>query len=110
MILNLFLFKGQSCLGCDGVPNSAKVVDACNVCGGNGLSCAGIYLLFIFNNKKRKKKLTFHEFCQGCDGVPNSGKKLDLCGVCGGSNTCLGLLSSLIYFFFFLKKKNINLV
>jgi len=28
-------------LGCDGVPNSGKVKDACNVCGGDGSSCAG---------------------------------------------------------------------
>ena len=52
-------------VGCDGVPGSGKVNDACGVCGGNGSTCAG------------------------CDGVPNSGKVLDACGVCGGDgSTC----------------------
>lgn len=30
-------------LGCDGVPNSGKVIDVCGVCGGNGNSCKGIF-------------------------------------------------------------------
>jgi hypothetical protein len=59
--------NGLSCAGCDGVPNSGKKIDQCGVCGGNNLSCAG------------------------CDGVPNSGKKIDRCGVCGGNSTsCAG--------------------
>lgn len=28
-----------SCIGCDGVPWSGKVVDSCGVCGGNGSTC-----------------------------------------------------------------------
>lgn len=30
---------GQSCLGCDGVPNSGAIVDSCGDCGGEGLAC-----------------------------------------------------------------------
>jgi hypothetical protein len=57
----------SACMGCDGVPNSGKVRDACGVCDGDGTTC------------------------MGCDGVPNSGKKIDACGVCGGNNsTCTG--------------------
>jgi hypothetical protein len=52
---------GGSCAGCDGVPNSDKVVDVCGVCGGDGRSCLG------------------------CDGIPNSGKVFDPCGICGGN-------------------------
>lgn len=44
-----------ACVGCDGVPNSGKVLDACGVCGGSNSTC------------------------KGCDGVPNSGKVVDLC-------------------------------
>jgi hypothetical protein len=51
-------------VGCDGIPNSRKKLDACGVCGGN-------------------------DACVGCDGVPLSGKLLDSCGVCGGdSSSC----------------------
>ena len=30
--------------GSDGVPNSGKTKDACNVCDGDGSSCAGIHV------------------------------------------------------------------
>ncbi|MFM1919684.1 MAG: hypothetical protein RLZZ303_1318 [Candidatus Hydrogenedentota bacterium] len=33
---------GQSCLGCDGVPNSGLETDTCGECGGEGLACFGI--------------------------------------------------------------------
>lgn len=80
-----------ACVGCDGVPNSGKVIDACGLCGGTNSTC------------------------KGCDGVPNSGKTVDLCkgiwlrsfacsfslsldtAVCGGDNTvcadCFGVFS-----------------
>ncbi len=53
----------DSCRGCDGVPGSGRVEDACGVCGGDSSSCAG------------------------CDGVPNSGLVVDRCYVCGGDNS-----------------------
>jgi hypothetical protein len=54
---------GSTCAGCDGVPNSGKVKDACGVC------------LSPFD-------LVFNASCKGCDGVPNSGKVNDACGHC----------------------------
>ena len=52
--------------GCDGVPNSGLVDDACGVCGGDGMSCAD------------------------CLGVPNGTAEIDRCGVCDGDGTsCL---------------------
>ena len=54
-----------ACVGCDGVPNSGKVIDACGLCGGTNSTC------------------------KGCDGVPMSGKKVDLCGgACGLRAVC----------------------
>ncbi|XP_022108597.1 uncharacterized protein LOC110988924 [Acanthaster planci] len=32
----------SSCAGCDGVPNSGQVNDACGVCGGTGTTCFGV--------------------------------------------------------------------
>ena len=32
----------SSCLGCDGVPNSGKILDSCKVCGGDGSTCTAI--------------------------------------------------------------------
>ena len=54
-------------LGCDGVPNSAVVHDACCMCGGSGTGCAG------------------------CDDVHGSNVQYDSCDVCGGlDDTCTG--------------------
>jgi len=74
------------CVGCDGVPNSTAVLDACGVC--------------LPANSTR-----FNTSCTGCDGVVNSGAVFDACCVCKGnatySSTCysgnvthLGLLSN----------------
>ncbi|EDQ86066.1 uncharacterized protein MONBRDRAFT_11395 [Monosiga brevicollis MX1] len=53
-------------LGCDGRAGSMQRVDACGVCGGNGVAC------------------------MGCDGLNGSNAKLDACGVCGGASDCVG--------------------
>lgn len=53
--------------GCDGVPNSGAVHDACCMCGGNGSQCTG------------------------CDGTLGSKNVSDSCGVCGGGDrSCRG--------------------
>ena len=58
---------GSTCAGCDNVPNSGLVNDACGVCNGDGSTCAG------------------------CDNVPNSGLMKDACGICGGDgSSCTG--------------------
>ncbi|CAJ1029052.1 hypothetical protein, conserved [Leishmania lindenbergi] len=60
-------------LGCNRLAytslSSVVGIDACNVCGGDGL-------------------------CRGCDGVPGSGATYDACGVCGGNNTCSGAMTA----------------
>ncbi len=53
--------NSDSCMGCDGIPNSKTVYDLCGVCDSDSLSCIG------------------------CDGVINSGMLFDACGVCGGN-------------------------
>jgi hypothetical protein len=56
----------RSCIGCDGLPNSGKVRDACGICDGTG------------------------DACRDCTGVIAGTTKIDACGVCGGNNsTCL---------------------
>ena len=53
--------------GCDGVPNSGLVLDACNVCGGDGSSCAD------------------------CQGKPFGTATVDRCNTCEGDGlSCLG--------------------
>jgi len=55
----------NNCTGCDGTPYSGLKFDACGICGGDNSTCVG------------------------CDGVPNSGNVVDKCGQCDGNNTCL---------------------
>jgi hypothetical protein len=81
----------SACMGCDGVPNSGKVKDACGVCDGNSTSCMGCDR--VPNSGKKLDACGVcggnNATCTGCDGVPNSGKVVDSCGTCGGSDqTC----------------------
>jgi len=46
--------------GCDSIPESPTVIDACNVCGGDNSSCSG------------------------CDGIPNTGRDRN----CSGHGSC----------------------
>lgn len=32
----------STCIGCDGVPNSGLVLDACGKCGGDGTTCTAL--------------------------------------------------------------------
>ena len=87
---------GQSCLGCDGRPNSGKTLDQCGICGGDSTTCAGCD--GVPNSGKRIDECgicmsagpAFSMSCAGCDDVPNSRKTFDACGVCGGSSGCVG--------------------
>ena len=46
--MSSFLLSGvcngtnSTCAGCDGIPNSGKVEDACGECGGDGSTCTAI--------------------------------------------------------------------
>lgn len=67
------LFSSTTCTlvasryGCNDVPNSALIHDACCVCGGDGATC------------------------DGCDGVQRSNAKYDSCDICEGTGvTCRG--------------------
>lgn len=82
--------NGTSCMGCDGVPDSGRLVDICGVCGGNRtcLDCQGVP-----HGRTRFDICGVcggdGTSCLGCDGKVRSGKRLDACGVCGGANsTC----------------------
>ena len=59
------MVAGESCGGCDGVPNSGAKFDACGVCRGDGFSC------------------------RGCDGVsrPYEPTRIDSCGICRPGGT-----------------------
>ena|GEM_PF-3440424 len=61
--------------GCDGIPNSGLVIDACGICGGNGSSCAD------------------------CAGTPNGSAELDRCNVCNGDGmSCISCVQKDITF------------
>ncbi len=66
---------GSTCVGCDGVPNSGLVDDACGVCDGD---------------------IDDPLLCPDCFGVVGGSAVRDLCGVCGGDNStcidCAGVL------------------
>ena len=63
----LFALNIVNCTDCSG-GGGVIIFDACGICDGDGLSCAG------------------------CDGIPNSGAELDYCGVCEGTNiTCVDI-------------------
>ena len=69
----------MSCLGCDGNPYPYPLKplekDACEVCGGDGSTCAG------------------------CDGVPNSNAVFDCEDVCGGDFAVYRFSFTLCLFF-----------
>jgi hypothetical protein len=79
----------RSCVGCDGVPNSGAVLDACGVCNGTGvacLDCAGM----PFGSSVRDKCGVCdgdNSACVDCAGTPNGSAVEDACGVCGGDNS-----------------------
>ena len=96
---------GKTCMGCDGVPNSAFRYDACGLCGDPASvefnatckDCADtVHGSFITDDCgvcRDPASVAFSRAgvpdkhnggCVGCDGIPNSGNELDACGVCAG--------------------------
>lgn len=79
--------------GCDNVPYSTRLYDACRVCGGDNSTCRGCDGI-VASGKKLDGCLVCggdNSSCAGCDGIPGSGRVFDWCGVCGGDNsTCTG--------------------
>ena len=108
----------STCTGCDGVPNSGAVYDACCECSGNATTASACFTalvnpqfagtLFDPNNRSAPHDIYFTAAgrslydacgecrawgynsteCAGCDGMPMSGKLLDPCGVCNGTCDC----------------------
>eukprot|EP00457_Paulinella_chromatophora_P002143 gb/GEZN01002147.1/.p1 GENE.gb/GEZN01002147.1/~~gb/GEZN01002147.1/.p1 ORF type:complete len:777 (+),score=18.07 gb/GEZN01002147.1/:24-2354(+) len=92
----------KTCVGCDNVPRSGKVVDACGICGGDG-SWDACFHCFQSNDMRRVdpgkggfdacgecRLYTdpgFNKSCAGCDGIPFSDARRDKCGVCRGTGT-----------------------
>ena len=63
---------GSTCAGCDGVPNSGKVVDACGVCGGDGSSCCA---------PGCEVRTGYHLYCPTSDTIaPSWCPESDTCG------------------------------
>jgi len=81
----------DACYGCDSVPYSGAVYDVCDVCNGDGLSCLGCDGFPMSNTVKDACGVCKgdNSTCAGCDGVPNSHKVIDSCGVCNGNNSCV---------------------
>ena len=99
-------------IGCDGEPNSGKVIDVCGVCNGPGFpagkcNCNGDTVdecgfcggSGIPTGKCNCGGDVADECgvcggdglsCAGCDSVANSGKVVDLCGVCDGGGIASG--------------------
>jgi hypothetical protein len=79
---------GTSCIDCAGVLRGTSVTDKCGVCGGKNacLDCAGTP---NGNAKELACGCDDATSCIGCDGRPRSGKAYDKCNVCGGTNACL---------------------
>jgi hypothetical protein len=59
------------CCGCDGVPNSPKRLDGCDVC---------------FDQTNENNTARINATCNGCDGAAFSGVVYDSCCVCGGDS------------------------
>ena len=59
------------CCGCDGVPNSGKIMDGCDACQ---------------DNRDNGAQPLMNASCSGCDGVRYSERTYDACCICGGDN------------------------
>lgn len=87
----------STCEGCDGVPLSGAVYDACGDCllprdkafNTSCADCAGepngpLRIDLCGECHEPADATVFSMSCAGCDGVANSGKTNDDCGVCDG--------------------------
>jgi len=83
--------NGQTCADCAGVPNGKGKYDSCDVCNGNGNTCRDCRSVVNGGAK--------YDVCDVCNGngntcldcakIPNGPTRYDACDVCGGnSNTC----------------------
>merc|ERR1711981_350181 len=83
---------GSSCADCLGTPFGTAVYDACDVCNGNGSSCADCR--GTPNGTCQYDRCDVccgdNTSCLDCAGTPNGPAVYDICDVCCGDNTsCL---------------------
>jgi hypothetical protein len=84
--------NGQSCADCKGIPNGANKYDVCDVCGGNGSTCRDCKGIANGPNVYDVCDICAGNgnTCLDCKGVPFGTTRYDVCDVCGGDGTtCL---------------------
>eukprot|EP01105_Mastigella_eilhardi_P018892 TRINITY_DN440_c0_g2_i1.p1 TRINITY_DN440_c0_g2~~TRINITY_DN440_c0_g2_i1.p1 ORF type:complete len:1301 (-),score=331.62 TRINITY_DN440_c0_g2_i1:88-3549(-) len=86
----IVVWSSYPCYGCDHVPNSGKVLDKCNKCGGTNacVDCNGEP--YGIAEQDQCNVCAGNNDCRDCAGNIPATLKVDGCGVCGGDGrSCL---------------------